>query len=553
MKVAPSLNPAGGERERRPRRKRRFGLFSTGHEQTFLWEETMNRFFKKVFLSFAAILLLIPGCSSNDNSSTGSPSAAVEAYVQKITDDLTSRGFDVMRGYFKLYTQDDCSYSYEKMKSCFGNNPAAPYVLPVVPLWPDEFADPATHWVFGPTKVGQEATYRFDPREAVVIIGFLPPPAAYMGMQTYLFTREGTFDTTSATYQFIANNFPGFLDFLFSTVPENPDRLLMLASLSNNNNNVVIERQSGRAFGQLRFFIITPDQDMDDAVRESLGNISVDSEDIFTEPIPSTMRTGLDEHADDFLTVMRYAMPENDVDAESWRKNLPMVALRVRDTRSGRAAVPYPPVVIETRTAEPEAGLENDLTDLVVEINRTWGQPCSESDCSDRSFTFIDMQRPPVNLVGPECTEIGMNCLGDTQDTTYQATFNLGLDDGEVYAVAGTLGTETGNAVYVGLSVNESTMLEGIENIEDRVLRNTASRYAGTVNNTDKLYVYYVTRDCSGLDDLTDGNCFSVSEDVIPVSDFFKLIQRLYIHRGTQRGPDSMLILPPRLIMLKRN
>jgi len=162
------------------------------------------------------------------------------------------------------------------------------------------------------------------------------------------------------------------------------------------------------------------------------------------------------------------------------------------------------------------------------------------------------MQRPPVNLVGPACTEIGMNCLGDTQDTTYQATFNLGLDAGEIYAVAGTLGTETGNAVYVGLSVNESAMLEGIENIENRILKNTATRYAGTVNNTDKLYVYYLTRDCSGLDDLTDGNCFSVSEDVIPVSDFFKLIQRLYIHSGTQRGPDSALTLPPRLIKLKR-
>jgi len=513
----------------------------------------VNNLRKTFLFLFSAILCFLPGCSCNDSPSGSGLPAAVEEDVQSLTDDLTSRGFEVLRGYFKLYTEDDCAYSYERMKSCFGNNPAAPYVIPVVPLWPEEFVDPATHWVFGPTREGHEATYRFDPREAVVIVGLLPPPAAYMGMQTYLFTREGTFDKTSPTYQFIASHFPGFLDFLFSTVPENPDRLLSLSSLSNSNNNVVIERQSGGAFGQLRYFIVTPDQEMDEAVRNSLERISADSENIFTEPIPSTMRTGLDEHADDFLTVMRYAMPGNDSDAESWRRNLPLVALRVRDTRTDRAIVPYPPVVIDARTAEPEAGLEKDLTDLVVEINKTWGQPCSESDCSDRSFTFIDLQRPPVNLVGPACTEIGMNCLGDTQDTTYQATFNLSLDAGEVYAVAGTLGTETGNAVYVGLSVNESAMLEGIENIENRLLKNTATRYAGTVNNIDKLYVYYLTRNCSGLDDLTDGNCFSVSEDVIPVSDFFKLIQRLYIRRGTQRGPNSTLTLPPRLIMLKRN
>ena len=36
----------------------------------------------------------------------------------------------VTRGYSKLYTNNDCPMSYDVLGSCFGNNPAAPYVLP---------------------------------------------------------------------------------------------------------------------------------------------------------------------------------------------------------------------------------------------------------------------------------------------------------------------------------------------------------------------------------------------------------------------------------------
>ncbi len=166
----------------------------------------------------------------------------------------------------------------------------------------------------------------------------------------------------------------------------------------------------------------------------------------------------------------------------------------------------------------------------------------------------------PINLVGPTCTEIGMNCLGDTQDTTYQITPNLPLDGGEIYAVVGTLGTETGNATYVGLSVNDSLLLKGVENISSDQLRGTALDYAGTVNNADKFYVYYLARDCSTVQDLTGGHCFSISPTALPLCSrpgspdchYLKIIQREYIRQGTQRGPDSTLTLAPRLIKFWR-
>ena len=139
---------------------------------------------------------------------------------------------------------------------------------------------------------------------------------------------------------------PPLLRMFFSKVPQNPERVVNFASLSNSINNVVIEKQSGEAFDQQRYFIITPDQFMDGAVRNALIEISVEDEDIFTEQIPSNMILGLDEPSDDFVTVMRYAMPEDGGDegdpSDVWRNELPLVVLRVRDTRPDRLPVAYP-------------------------------------------------------------------------------------------------------------------------------------------------------------------------------------------------------------------
>ena len=63
---------------------------------------------------------------------------------------------------------------------------------------------------------------------------------------------------------------------------------------------------------------------------------------------------------------------------------------------------------------------------------------------------------------GPACREIGMNCLGDSQDASYFLFKPKPLDTGKIYAVVGTLATETGNGTYVGLSVNDASLLKGV-------------------------------------------------------------------------------------------
>jgi hypothetical protein len=143
--------------------------------------------------------------------------------------------------------------------------------------------------------------------------------------------------------------------------------------------------------------------------------------------------------------------------------------------------------------------------------------------------------------------------LGDNWDAAYQVWAPpKSLDNGEIYAVAGTLGTETGNATYVGLSINKTSQFAGVKNLSDTVLAGTASGYAGEVNNSGKFYLYYFTRDCSGLEDLTDGNCFQIEDTIIAPGDHMVLAVRDYLRPGTQRGPDSSLVLLSRGITLHR-
>ena len=225
---------------------------------------------------------------------------------------------------------------------------------------------------------------------------------------------------------------------------------------------MVIERQSGGSFNQFRYFIITPDQYMDKQVRQVLHKLSVEDKDIFTERIPSNMRIGLDADADDFVSGIRYSMPDDGggegTPSDEWRHNPTLTLLRIRDTRPHRRPQLYPAWADDS--PEPRTGgtrrvpLRPDLNRLVRKVSEAWGQPCALDDCSDQGSSFIDTQSYPFNLVGPLCDNIGMDCLGDTQDASYQFLGGYGFDNGEVYAVVGTLGTATGNATYVSLGVN---------------------------------------------------------------------------------------------------
>jgi len=480
----------------------------------------------------------------------------VENIASRLTNELTKAGFEVGRGYFKLYTPEECQYTYPALHSCFYNNPAAPYVLPLVPYWSNEWVEPALQDMWGPTEPGYNGTHRFDEREAILILGLLPPKGAYFGEQSWIFTRQDAYDTSSYMYNYIKTNYPpGVLDAFFHTVPNHDERIITFDSLGNIANNVVIEQQSGAAFNQLRYFIITPDQTMDSKLRAALGKLSIQAKDIFTEPIPSTVRIGLNEEADDFITILRYAEPKHEWQAEKWRSDLPLIVLRIRPTNPDWEAVRYGPPVLEERTAIDEFPLQPDLDNLVKAVFERWSQPYA----AGKVWTHVDLQTE-FDLVGPHCLQIGMDCIADSQDTTYQG-FPGGflIPAGRILGYVGVLGTETGNATYVGLGVNDVNLKLGVFNLSDYELKGSAAGFANQVSHTDKLYLHYFARSCAGLEPLTGGACTEITPEMIPICTDptgltchrIAFSERDYIFPGTRRAPNSALILPGKVIILQ--
>jgi hypothetical protein len=319
---------------------------------------------------------------------------------------------------------------------------------------------------------------------------------------------------------------------------------------------------------------------MDRSVRLALGQLGVSGSNVFTDAIAKRFHRagaaggelgplGLDEHAPDFMTGLRYAMPVNEQAAVAWRANLPLTVLRVREPpSSGRAAVPYEEVIADVRQAVNESFLQSDLQALVAAVQAraiggSWNLRVLAAPTMGQ-VPFMGNVEAWLGHFGPHCRAIGENCLGDGQDASYFFMPPQPLDFGQVYAVVGTLGTKTGNATYNGLSINDASRLSGVGNVPDHDpaspdndLEGSASGYSSTVARHEMFFVHFFTRDCDAIRGLTDGACTTITERMVPaITDmtapgdpslhgFFTAGLRSYVKPGTARGPTTTFTRDP--------
>ncbi len=536
----------------------------------------MGRTAPRVGCSLTCVLLVaMAGCGRQ--SAGGGPDGPGDSFTSGLVADLRASGFQVASGYPKLYTEQDCeNYTYPKLKNCYANNPAAPYVLPVVKTWPGEYVDPAAVNAFGKTRPGHTATYRLGERDALVMYGKMPPPGRYMGLQTFEFSQHGHWKTSDYLKWQSTVDVP--MHYLFDTIPpgdRGSQRTQSVSALGDIVNNVVMERQSGYSFEKNRYFIVTPSAATDRAVRRTLQAQGVPADDIFTEQIPDRDTygpigpLGMGKDAIDFLTAFRYALPDagQEQAAARWRQDPPLTVMRVRAPASTGPVQRYGPLTFAPRTADSEAALAGDLRNLVSAV-------CERVRGTTRLRTQDCTQPPPASArmldpvetygwTGPYCREINMDCLGDQQDAAYFLSQQpLPLDSGQVYAVIDTLATETGNATYSALSVNNAAILAGVANVLDSDLKGSADAYAKTVRNTDKMFVHYFTRDCAVLSGVPGGpeNCTDITTQMLPphndptaegdpaLRGQLVLGLRDYIKPGTERGPLSTELLAPTVL-----
>jgi hypothetical protein len=510
-----------------------------------------------------------PGALAGSRASMVLP--VPDPFTEALIGDLEQSGFQVRQGYPKLYTLQDCiDHSYPTLKNCFQANPAAPYVIPVVKLWKDEYVDPATVNAFVETYPGYSATYRLRPREAIVIYGQMPPPGRYMGLQTWEFSEHGKWKPKDYDQWANTPDLPFPMQYLFDTVPPDdpkPPRMISLSSLGDVVNNVVMERQSGYPFGETRYFIITPSAATDHAVRLALQAQGVDDTYIFTEQIPSEDEfgpigpLGMGKNAIDFLTAFRYAVADDPVAAQTWRTTPPLTVLRVLAPASGGPVQRYGALNFVPRSGNSEAYLAGDLEDLVAAVcdHVSSNSNLASTDCTQPppASSFMPELVRDLGWTGPYCRSIGMDCQADQQEAALYFSSPRPLGSGQVIAVVGTLATETGNSIYVGLSANDASMMAGVANVLDsdltdgdgniiKGLKGSADGYATIVNNTGKFYVHYFAKNCDVLADVPGAmdNCNSTGDGVQPpegdpaLRGMFIIALRDYIAAGMQSGPD---------------
>lgn len=488
--------------------------------------------------------------------------------------ELRASGFRVNPGYPMLYAKDACpTYTYPAMESCFGNNPVSPYVIPAVKAWPNEHVGPTPADVFGPVRAGYVPTYRLGPRDAIVVYGKMPPPGKYMALQTYQWSQPGHWKAKDYITWDQAPFRPYPMQYMFATIP--PDdrtagRTWSLASIGDPVNNVVMQAQSGYPFGKNLYFITTPSASTDRAVRRVLRRQGVPDRDIITERIPSQDELsrigplGLGERAVDFWSTFRYSLPDDGEAAGKWWADIPLTVLRVRGPSSLGPIRRYGMLTYGKRTAQSEAYLRNDLQKLVNAVcDRVRTAGLRSADCTQPPPTSSIMPavHDDIGWTAPYCRSINAWC-GDQTDAGLYGTTPLPLDSGQVYAVVDTLATETGNATYVGLSVNEASRHVAPTGVTDATLKGSANGYGATVEHADKFYVHYFTRDCTVLEGLPGlpASCTEIGPDMVPRKEdasadghpelrgMFWPGLREYIAPGTAHGPDTSKLLRPRIL-----
>jgi len=88
--------------------------------------------------------------------------------------------------------------------------------------------------------------------------------------------------------------------------------------------------------------------------------------------------------------------------------------------------------------------------------------------------------------------------------------------------------------------------------VSDPELKGSAKAYSRSVRNHDKFFVHYLTRDCTRIRNLTNGECTSIDTNALPRGVKFAAVMRGYLAPGTRRGPNPAKLLKPRIIKFQQ-
>ena len=482
--------------------------------------------------------------------------------VQRWIARLQAQGYTVTQGTAVAYTTAYCqATNFTVFHTCFNTDASDLYVLALVPQglgYVDPFYTPQTTVTLpGGTVVG--SSYHLDATEAVVSVITLPPPAAYLSYQTYLFTRP------VADYAVPVQS-----------VSPDPARAVIFGSFADSIDNVLIARQSGLGFGQGAVgTITTANADLAQRLAQNFTAVGGPAAELFTEPMGANTDPGLDAASDDFTSVIRYLAPATDRGV-TWRQNAASNVLVYRIGQPAGLSVTRFPIAAFTAKSvnAPEAGHAANLAELTG-LLQGWlagqeGRPVSARQA--KTGEGLDAAGVPISgEFGPFCISAGHNCAGDSQDTdAYKYVIAGTVPASSAVIMAGVDHTVTGNTTYLGIGAEDTTT--GTGEVEPYQVDAAATGFAaGTITGSagaalsdlgllasaspqlradlPNLFVQFFARDCvAGVAYCGKSYTSALTTALVPLAHKVSVWERAYVLPGHPNGANPKLLVNPYVI-----
>lgn len=506
---------------------------------------------------FAALSLAGCGSSSNSSQQTGT----LQTYVNAINT-LRISGYRVLQGNAFLFTNNDCPTFVSIFGSCFGNNSAAPYVVPQIPIEgsyvnPD-YAAPLN--APGPNGQTTNIVYRLGDEDALITVVSYPSTAAYFGYQSYVFTSEISNYPLSRPLQVVAPH---------GSNP--PSRYELFASVGNDVNNVVVQNQFQSPWnGQVVVYVTTSNQTLANDLVQQLTVGGVNAKAIMIEKLGANVRTGNGQTADDLVTLIRYAEPQDQAAANDWLNNVNNY-VKVYKVSKPTSVSRYPNNRYTPRTSNSELLLSASLDELAGLLNGWLATTQPTQIIQTQTFTpttvYDPLTQTPAGLVGSDCIEKGTICAGDNQDTyTYAVSPKIQLGTNDTMLVAGLNHNLFSNSSYISLSIYNASESAGVASASQTnaeavgfnqgTLGGSAEavlRELGLYNNASaalklalpKLYVSLISRSCT----YATSYCVNLQgTSLIPAGANIDMYERAYLRPGDTTSADLNNMLRPRVI-----
>jgi hypothetical protein len=487
--------------------------------------------------------------------------------------------YQVVQGNVFLMTDADCSLFISIFDSCFGNNPAAPYIIPQPPVG-NSYVDPYYATALNtPGPYGQTTNilYRLTDQDALVAIVSYPPKAAYLGYVSYVFTGD-------------SSEYVGITPPTMRTVSPDPNRYEIFGSIGNDVNDVVVQNQLGASpwNNAIVVYITTSNATLAAALVERAIQHGIDPKSIFVEPIGSNVITGNGPEADDMVTLMRYAIPRFPAISNKWISSLSENVLVYKVSNptllvQRYGEIGYTPHIVNTVETAHVPSLSTALQELAT-LLQNYLTAKQSLDAEYRPLmvtTKVNAEGiPDGGLVGSVCIQYGTNCLGDDQDTSTYALLRLrrlGLEETAFVVGVNHNRPDLDNTRYVSVGIYNADDATGVaaasqtnpqavgfrrgslngsaQGILDALGISIPPNYTDLIANLPNLYVAAITRDINNPT-IAPASQYTINlqdTSLVPRNASLLITERSYIVPGTTAGGNVDYMLYPLVVAAIRD